>query len=107
MLGCEPVETCLQIGLTESEVARIAMWVRIDAMVATLLPAPPAEGTPKVFLLSAEEAEARLRSIGAVEACKPPLDGERLLTRAETTIRLVSWIRGVDPVPCPPAQPTF
>jgi hypothetical protein len=106
-LGCEPVETCLQIGLTETEVARIAVWVRIDAMVATLLPAPPPEGSPRVFLLSAEEAEARLRSIGALEACKPPLDGERLLTRAETAIRLVSWIRGADPEPCPPAQPTF
>lgn len=106
-LGCEPVETCLQIGLTETELARIAMWVRIDAMVATLLPAPPAEGSPRVFLLSAEEAEARLRSIGALEACRPPLDGERLLTRAETAIRLVSWMRGVDPLPCPPAQPTF
>lgn len=106
-LGCEPVETCLQIGLTEAEVARIAMWVRIDAMVATVLPASPAEGSPRIFLLSAEEAEARLRSIGALEACKPPLDGERLLTRAETAIRLVSWIRGVDPEPCPPAQPTF
>jgi murein DD-endopeptidase MepM/ murein hydrolase activator NlpD len=106
-LGCEPVETCLQSGLTETEVARIAMWVRIDAMVATLLPASPAEGSPRVFLLSAEEAEARLRSIGALEACKPPLDGERLLTRAETAIRLVSWIGGADPEPCPPAQPTF
>ncbi|HEX6145230.1 MAG TPA: M23 family metallopeptidase [Acidimicrobiia bacterium] len=106
-LGCEPDETCLQIGLTEAELARIAMWVRIDAMVATLLPAQPAEGSPRVFLLSAEEAEARLRSIGAVEECKPPLDGERLLTRAETAIRLVSWMRGVDPEPCPPAQPTF
>ncbi|HSK07366.1 MAG TPA: M23 family metallopeptidase [Acidimicrobiia bacterium] len=106
-LGCAPVESCVQIGLTEVELARIAMWVRIDAMVATLLPAPPAEGSPRVFLLSAEEAEARLRSIGALEACKPPLDGETLLTRAETAIRLISWVRGADPEPCPPAQPTF
>jgi murein DD-endopeptidase MepM/ murein hydrolase activator NlpD len=102
-LGCEPGEECLQLGLPETEVARIAMWVRIDALVATLLPSSAqTEGIPQVMLLSAEESEARLRAIGAIGACNPPLDDRRLLTRAETVIHLVSWIRGDNPEPCSP-----
>jgi hypothetical protein len=82
-------------------VARIAMWVRIDALVATLRPSSAqTEGIPQVILLSAEESETRLRAVGAIEACNPPLDDRRLLTRAETVIHLVSWIRGDNPQPC-------
>jgi hypothetical protein len=100
-LGCEPGEECLQRGLPETEVARIAMWVRIDALVATLRPSSAqTEGIPQVILLSAEESETRLRAVGAIEACNPPLDDRRLLTRAETVIHLVSWIRGDNPQPC-------
>ena len=106
-LGCERVEACLQVGLPETEVARIAIWIRTDALVATLRPSPAPEGVPEVFLLSPGEAEARLRSMGALEACNPPLDGERLLTRAETMLRLVAWVQGTNPEPCSPAQPTL
>jgi len=107
-LGCEPVDECLLVGLPETEVARIAMWIRIDALVATLRPpSPQEEGAPQVFLLTAEEAEARLRAIGARQACNPALDGRRLLTRAETMIRLVSWIQGTNPEPCSPVRPTL
>jgi hypothetical protein len=106
-LGCEPVETCLQVGLPETEVARIAIWIRTDALVATLRSSPAPEGVPEVFLLSTGEAEARLRSMGALEACNPPLDGERLLTRAETILRLVAWVQGTNPEPCSQTQPTF
>ena len=108
VLGCEPLNECLQSGLPETELARIAVWIRLDALVATLLTSPPVEGAPVVFLPSAQEADARLRAIGAREACNPPLDDQRLLTRAETMVRLVSWIQGANPEPCPSApQPTL
>jgi hypothetical protein len=102
-LGCDPGGQCLQFGLPETEIARIAVWVRIDALVATLRPSSvQTEGIPQVQLLSAEESEARLRAIGAIEACNPPLDDRRLLTRGETVTNLVSWIRGDNPEPCSP-----
>lgn len=106
--GCERLDACVVFGLPETEIARLAMWVRTDALVASLRPSPPGEGVPEIRLLSAERAESLIRIIGAREACNPPLDGRRLLTRAETLIRLVSWARGIDPEPCPPpAQPTL
>ncbi|MGH8870732.1 MAG: M23 family metallopeptidase [Acidimicrobiia bacterium] len=106
--GCERVDACVLLGLPETEIARLAMWVRTDALVASLRSSPPVEGVPVILLLSAEEAESLIRTIGAREACNPPLDDQRLLTRAETLIRLVSWARGTNPEPClPPAQPTL
>jgi hypothetical protein len=96
------------VGLTETELARLAMWVNTDLLVASLRSAPPPEGQPDVSLLSAAEAELRLHTVGAREACNPPLDGVRLLTRAETLVRLVSWIQGTNPEPCrPQTQPAL
>lgn len=96
------------IGLTQTELARLAMWVNTDLLVASLRTAPPAEGLPDIFLLSAEEAEIRLHAIGAREACNAPLDDTRLLTRGETLILLVAWIQGANPEPCrPQTQPAL
>jgi hypothetical protein len=78
------------------------VWVRIDALVATLRPHAQTEGVPDVSLPTVDEAEAKLRDIGARAACNPSLDDDRVLTRAETAIRLVSWIQGRNPEPCPP-----
>jgi hypothetical protein len=99
---CPPIDTCLLFGVPEGEIARLAMWVRIDALVATLRPKAVLEGEPEVFLPTADEAESRLLEIGARAACNPALDGGRVLTRAETVVRLVSWIQGAKPEPCPP-----
>jgi hypothetical protein len=100
--ACPPQDPCLLYGLPETEVARLAMWIRIDALVATLRPRAQTEGVPEVSLPTVDEAEAKLRQIGARAACNPALDDERVLTRAETVIRLFSWIQGRNPEPCPP-----
>jgi len=101
-LGCEPIGECLDYGLPETSLARLAAWVRIETMVVSLLPDNPGpdDESPIISLPSAADAETRLRAEGAIEACNPPLDGDRLLTRQETMIRLVSWIRGLNPEPC-------
>jgi hypothetical protein len=55
-----------------------------------------------VLLPTAEEAEAKLRDTGAVRFCDPPLDQVRVLTRDEAVQRLVAWMSGRMPDPCPP-----
>ncbi len=96
------------IGYTETELARLAMWVSTDLLVTSLRSAAAPEDQPDVLLLSPAEAELRLHTIGARDTCNPPLDGVRLLTRAETVVRLVSWIRGINPEPCrPETQPAI
>jgi hypothetical protein len=101
-LGCEPIGECLDYGLPETLLARLAAWVRIETMVSDLLPDNPGpdDELPTINLPSAADAETRLRAEGAIEACNPPLDGNRLLTRQETMIRLVSWGSGLNPEPC-------
>ena len=101
-LGCDPIGECLDYGLPETSLARLAAWVHIETMVSDLLPdiSGPDDELPSINLPSAADAETRLRAEGAIEACNPPLDANRLLTRQETMIRLVSWIRGLNPEPC-------
>ncbi len=99
---CPPVDTCLLHGLTEADIARLAIWVRIDALVATLRSNVGPEDVREVFLPTAEEADAKLRDIGARAACNPPLDQARVLTRDEAVHRMVSWMSGQNPQPCPP-----
>ncbi|MGH8944389.1 MAG: M23 family metallopeptidase [Acidimicrobiia bacterium] len=100
--ACPPLDPCLFLGLTEADVARLAVWVRIDSLVSTLRPRSETEGVPEVFVPTAQEAEAKLREMGARAACNPSLDNDRVLTRAETVVRLVSWIQGRNPESCPP-----
>jgi hypothetical protein len=101
-LGCQSIAECLNYGMPETELARAAAWVRIDSMVTDMLPESPelAGWLPMVSLPSAGDAETRLRAEGAMDACNPPLDDQRLLTREEALIRLVSWIGGSNPEPC-------
>ncbi len=101
--GCPPRDTCAVYGLPETEIARLAVWIRIDALVSTLRPHTSAkEGTPEVFLPTVDEAEARLREIGSRAACNPALDGGHVLTRSDIVLRLVSWLQAANPEPCPP-----
>ncbi len=104
-LGCEPMAECLDYGIPSTELARLAAWVRIDILVTSLLPENPEieGGMPTVSLPSAADAEARLRSEGAIGACNPTLDDQLLLTREQALISLVSWMDGVNPEPCSPA----
>jgi murein DD-endopeptidase MepM/ murein hydrolase activator NlpD len=100
--GCPPVDNCLLHGLTEADIARLAVWIRIDALISTLRPAAGTEDVREVFLPTAEEADAKLRGMGARGVCNPPLDQARVLTRDEAVHRLVSWMSGENPEPCPP-----
>jgi hypothetical protein len=100
--ACPPIEDCLLHGLTEADVARLVIWIRIDALVSTLRPEMAAEDTRDVVLPSPEEADARLRALGVRAACEPPLDQERILSREEVVDRFVAWISGEPAGPCPP-----
>ncbi len=105
--GCAPIEQCLDFGLPETELARLAVWVRLDDLViATLAKEEMSpEWAPVVHLPTSADAEARLREYGLRGECNPPLDDANLLTREETVSFLVSWLRGVNPQPCTdPAQ---
>lgn len=101
--GCPSRDACAVYGLPETEIARLAVWIRIDALVSTLRPHTSArEGTPEVFLPTVDEADARLREIGSRAACNPALDGGHVLTRSDIVLRLVSWLHASNPEPCPP-----
>ena len=69
--------------------------------MATLRPRAETEGAD-VALPTVDEAEDKLRQIGARGACNAALDDDRALTRAETVILLSSWIQGRKSEPCPP-----
>ncbi|MGH8913503.1 MAG: peptidoglycan DD-metalloendopeptidase family protein [Acidimicrobiia bacterium] len=101
-VGCNPHEECFDFGLPATEVARVAAWAHIDGLVTSLLPdgAGLDQGMPMVSLPSAEDAEERLRAVGAIESCNPPLDSHRLLTRGETLTLLAAWVEGSNPEPC-------
>jgi hypothetical protein len=88
------------VGLTESDVARLSIWIRIDALVSTVRPKLAAEDTRDVMLPSPEEADAHLRANGARDYCNPPLDQVRVLTREEAVHRLAGWMSDANPQPC-------
>ena len=67
--------------------------------MATLRPRAETEGVPDVALPTVDEAEDKLRQIGARGACNAALDDDRVPTRAETVILLFSWIQGRNPGP--------
>ena len=46
--ACPPQDACLLYGLPETEIARLAIWIRIDALVATLRPGGQTEGVPSL-----------------------------------------------------------
>lgn len=100
--NCTPDEDCVGYGVPETELARIAAWARIDIMVRTLLPedAATAGAPPAINLPSSVDAELRLRAEGAIEACNPALDDQRLVGREEALTLLVGWVRGLNPEPC-------
>lgn len=101
--GCPPTDDCVMLqGLTEADLARLVVWIRIDALVSTLRPKIPSEEIRDVMLPSPADADAQLRDIGAREFCNPPLDEVRVLTRGEAVGRLAAWMSGKNPEPCPP-----
>jgi hypothetical protein len=101
VLGCAPVSECLDFGVPESELARLAAWVRLDDAVASALPEESAfESDTRVPLPSPAAAEIWLRTEGVRGECNPGLDDSQLLTRGETLTLLASWLRGINPEAC-------
>jgi hypothetical protein len=99
--ACPPAEDCpVLVGLTEADVARLAVWIRIDVLVSTVRPKLAAEDTRDVMLPSPEDADAQLRANGARDYCNPPLDQVRVLTREEAVYRLAAWMSDANPQPC-------
>jgi hypothetical protein len=99
--GCAPIEECLDFGIVETDIARLAAWARLDAVVSEVLPQDPFfESAPTVRLPTAGDAEARLREDGMLGECNPPLDDTGLVSRDRALLLLVSWIQGVNPESC-------
>jgi hypothetical protein len=102
LMACVPDEPCLAFGIPETEVARLAAW-------ALSRPEPADLTNPEVViemgalgaLPEAGEAEATLRSAGVLGSCRPPLDDQRLITRAEALASLLRWVHGPAIADCP------
>ncbi|MGI9608901.1 MAG: M23 family metallopeptidase [Acidimicrobiia bacterium] len=100
LIGCRPLETCLEFGVPETELARLAVWARIVSLPTGST--DPEESTP-VRLPSPAEAETTLRRLGLLRLCHPSLDSDKVLTRSETLDRLNWWVLDTEPNACPPA----
>ncbi len=99
--GCVEVEECFAFGISEGDVARMAAWVRIHALVVTLLPkSATVEGAPTIHLPSADDAMTRLRAENLVSDCTMDLEDRALASRERTVTLLTSWLQGFDPAPC-------
>jgi hypothetical protein len=99
--GCAEVEECFAYGVTESDLARLASWARIQSMVATLLPRKAnLEGATIVNLPSADDARSRLRAEGLIGECNADLGDGDLASRGTTVTMLTSWLQGMNPEPC-------
>jgi murein DD-endopeptidase MepM/ murein hydrolase activator NlpD len=101
MIGCEPLEECLDLGVTESDLARLAQWVQDDAAAVGRLPeVPDLDQMPAIQLREPIEAETVLRTSGSIAECRPPLNDESLMDRGQALVLLASWAQGFDPMPC-------
>jgi murein DD-endopeptidase MepM/ murein hydrolase activator NlpD len=101
MIGCEPLEECLDVGVTEADLARLAQWVQDDAAAVGRLPeVPDLDQMPEIRLREPTEAETALRASGSIAECRPPLDDETLVHRGQALELLASWAQGFDPILC-------
>ena len=104
LLGCAEEDECLEFGTPETEVARLALWVRLRLLLLNTNFQEDPENAAVIRVPSAFEAESRLRLLGALESCHDSLDGEHILSRAEALDRLAWWALGLSPDPCPVPQ---
>ena len=95
LMGCEEGEPCLAFGVDEIAVAQMAAWALGQPKPADLTnPEWVLEVGALGLLPEGAEAEVTLRNAGVLGECRPPLDGERLVTRQEALTSLVRWVLG-------------
>ena len=95
LLGCPTPEPCLELGVTESDLARVAAWA-LDRIAGANITNPEVvtELGQLQALPPAADAETQLRDEGLIGECLPPLDNEQLLTREQALISLVRLVVG-------------
>lgn len=91
VLGCEPIEECLQAGISAGDIARLADWA---------LSADRADDEAATQLANVRSAENHLRFRGLIGICDPSVDNQHLVNHAETATYAVWWIWGVGRTPC-------
>jgi len=95
LMGCQTLEPCLDVGVPETELARIAAWALDQPPSGALIyPTLMMEMGQNEKLPEPGDAEAQLRARGVIGVCRPPLDGEKLVTREGALTSLVRWVVG-------------
>jgi hypothetical protein len=95
LMGCSTLEPCFDVGIPETDVARIAAWAldRIQSR-ETINPEVVIEMGQLETLPESSDAEARLRAAGLIGVCRPPLDHAQLVTREHALTSIVRWVVG-------------
>lgn len=91
VLGCDPIDSCLQVGITAGDIARIAEW---------LMEADTASEGVAAELGNVRSAENSLRFWGRMGFCDPPVDNMHLINHSETIDYALWWVWGVGRAPC-------
>lgn len=101
LMGCDTAESCLPIGVTEKDVARLAWWAQTQARLTSATDPDLAHELGQVAELEGPaETERSMRSADVIGSCRPPLDGERLVTRGEAIVAMVRWVTGASVGEC-------
>ena len=95
VLGCDPLDLCLQVGVTAGDIARLAEWVQTtNSAIGDSGPEKPTE------LRNVRSAENSLRILGLIGFCDPAVDNVHLVKHAETIDYALWWIWGLGRTPC-------
>ncbi len=102
VLGCDPIETCFQIGITSGDVARLADWLGTAQQLVLLDTTDDIGSIPlsTIPLGDARSAENNLRFRGLIQYCDPKVDNTRLINRAEAAENLLWWVWGIGRTAC-------
>lgn len=95
VIGCSLISDCLEAGITEGDVARLALWANLAQRGSTRI-----DSTPNLSQTDAVEAEMGLRILGRIAVCHPTVDDTTLLSRAEVAGLLLGWVLGEGQTSC-------
>ncbi|REK37895.1 MAG: M23 family peptidase [Actinobacteria bacterium] len=97
VLGCSPIEECLQTGITAGDVARMALWANFTLRGAD---AASFDTTSDLRMTDSHQAETGLRILGRIGFCHESVDDETLINRAEAARLLLWWVLGEGQTSC-------